>query len=273
MTGRLAGRVAIITGASRGLGRLAALAYAAEGATVIVTARSSDTCGAEGTIEEVARHIAATGGSALAVACDVADPASVGAMIGAVLAQYGRIDVLMANAGFFAPGTISAMAPSDWETQFRVNVHGVFYVIRGVLPTMVAQEAGTILAISSIAAQRPSHYGVTKRAVESMVEAFAQEQRAHGICVASLRPVAAIETPGWLAARDAATRQTRAHRISPPDSYVEAAVLLAARAGPAHSGCHFTDADVLRTFGGEEAVARYRRINAAVWSAASSLDA
>ena len=260
MSGPLAGKVVVVTGASRGLGRHCALGYGAGGATVVVTGRSAE--GVAGT----AGAVEVAGGTALALACDVADPTSIAAMVDEVLSRFGHVDLLMANAGYFAPGTISTMTPEDWERQFRVNVHGVFYTARAVLPAMAARGRGTVLAISSVAAGKPSHYGVTKRAVEATVEAFAAEQAPHGVCIASLRPVAAIETPGWLAARDAATRATRAHRISPPDSYVAAAVLLAELATAEHAGLHFTDAEVIRAFAPGE-YDRFAQLNAPVWSA------
>lgn len=268
MNRRLSGKIVIVTGASRGLGRHCALGYGAEGATVVVAARSRlESDALPGTIDETAKLVEAAGGSAFPVACDVGEPASVQSMAATVLDRFGRIDVLMTNAAYFAPGTISTMTPQDWERQFRVNVHGVFYAIRTVLPAMIAQRGGTIINISSIAAQRASHYGVTKRTVEGMTLSFAEEQKANGIRVNSLRPVAAIETPGWINARDAEARRARANRVSPPDSYVEAAILLAMQSSTDDSGQSYTDAEVLKLFGDEASLARFRAMNAPVWSA------
>lgn len=267
MTGRLAGSIVIVSGASRGLGRHCALGYAAEGATVVVTARSlGEAKGLPGTLEETARSIVAAGGDALAIGCDVGDPESIKAMVETVLDRFGRVDVLMTNAVYYAPGTISTMSPEDWELQFRVNVHGVFHAIRAVLPSMAERRRGNIITVSSVAAERASHYGVTKRAVAGMTLAFAEEQRGHGIAVNSLRPVAAIETPGWLNARSPEARQARAHRVSPPDSYVEAAILLAMRSAEECTGEALTDAEMLRRFGAPGSFERFAAMNAPVWS-------
>lgn len=270
MTGRLSGKVVVITGASRGLGRYCALGYGAEGASVVLAARSADTSDDQpGSMGEAVAQIEAAGGKALPVVCDVADPASIQAMAKTVLDRFGRVDVLMTNAVYYAPGTISTMDPKDWDLQFRVNVHGVFHAIRAFLPTMIDQGSGNIITISSVAAKKPSHYGATKSAVESLTNTFAAEQRENGIAVNSLRPVAGIETPGWLNARSAEARQARAHRLSPPDSYVEAAVLLAGQSPETSTGRHYTDAEVLKRFGEAGSFERYAEMNAPVWAEAS----
>lgn len=261
---RLAGKVAVITGSSRGLGQYCALGYGAEGATVVVTARSHD--GAESELARTAAMINDAGGTAFPIACDVADSSSIKAMVDAVLDKFGRIDVLMANAAYFAPGTLSTMEPHDWERQFQVNVHGVFHSIRAVLPSMIEQRSGNIITVSSVAAQKGSHYGATKRALLGMTIGFAEEQKANGIAVNALRPVAAIKTPGWLASRSAEVLQTRAHRVSPPDSYVEAAILLAMQSVDTCSGQELTDAQVLSKFGSPADLERFAAMNAPVWS-------
>ena len=267
MAGRLAGKVVLITGASRGLGRHCAVGYGAEGATVIVAARShAGENGASGTVAETAEQIERAGGVAIPEYCDVGDPASIHSMVATVLGKVGRIDVLMTNAVYYAPGTISTMDPEDWEKQFRINVHGVFYAIRAVLPSMIKNGRGNIITISSVAAKKPSHYGATKSAVESLTDTFAAEQTGNGIAVNSLRPVAGIETPGWLAARPPEARQARAHRLSPPDSYVESAVLLAQQSAVSCSGQHLTDAEVLKKFGVEGSYERFQVMNSPVWS-------
>jgi citronellol/citronellal dehydrogenase len=262
---RLANKVAVITGSSRGLGQYCALGYAAEGASVVVTARSQGNDG-QSDLARTAELIEAAGGTAFPVACDVADPASINAMVGAVLDRFGRIDVLMANAAWFAPGSLSTMAPHDWERQFQVNVHGVFHSIRAVLPSMIERKSGSILTVSSVAAQKGSHYGATKRAVLGMTIGFAEEQKNNGIAINALRPVAAIRTPGWLASRSPEVLQGRSHRVSPPDSYVEAAILLAMQGAETCSGQELTDAQVVSRFGSEGDLERFRAMNAPVWS-------
>jgi citronellol/citronellal dehydrogenase len=267
MTGRLTGKVAIITGASRGLGSYCAAGYGAEGASVVIAARSTGGSPDEpGASAHTARLVEAAGGTAFPVACDVGDPTTIQAMVDAVLDRFGRIDVLMTNAVYYAPGSFSTISAGDWDRQFQVNVHGVFHAIRSVLPAMVAQRSGSIITISSIAADRPSHYGATKRAVAGLTAGFAAEQRAHGVAVNSLRPVAAIRTPGWEKSRPPEALQARAHRVSPPDSYVEAAILLAMQSAEQCSGQFFTDAEVLERFGAVEDFERFRALTAAIWS-------
>ncbi len=266
MDRRLADKVAIITGSSRGLGQYCALGYAAAGANVVVTARSHDD-GGQSELARTAEMINHAGGTAVPIACDVADPSSIDAMVHAVLDKFGRIDVLMTNAAYFAPGTLSTMELHDWERQFQVNVHGVFHCIRAVLPSMIERRSGNIITISSVAAQKGSHYGATKRAVLGMTMGFAEEQKTNGIAVNAFRPVAAIKTPGWLASRSAELLKTRAHRVSPPDSYVEAAILLAMQDVATCSGEELTDAQVLSRFGSPDDLERFGAMNAPVWSA------
>jgi NAD(P)-dependent dehydrogenase (short-subunit alcohol dehydrogenase family) len=266
MTGRLAGKVAIITGASRGLGSYCAEGFGAEGASVVIAARSHDPAAdTPGTTAHTARLVEAAGGVAFPWACDVGDPASIQAMAEATLERFGRIDVLMTNAVYYAPGDFSTIEPADWERQFRINVHGVFHAIRAVLPSMIENGGGNIITVTSIAAERISHYGATKRAVAGMTVGFAEEQRSNGVAVNALRPVAAIRTPGWEQSRPAEVLQARAHRVSPPDSYVEAAVLLAMRTAADCTGQTFTDAEVLKRFGDPDDLARFSAMNAAVW--------
>lgn len=259
MANRLDGKVAVITGSSRGLGQYCAVQYAAEGAAVVVTAR------AHADLAQTAEMINSAGGTALPVACDVGDPASVYAMVETALDRFGRIDVLMANAAYFAPGTLGTMDPQDWERQFQVNVHGVFHAIRAVLPSMAERKSGNIITISSIAAQKGSHYGATKRAVLGLTMGFAEELKPSGIAVNALRPVAAIRTPGWLASRSPEVLKGRAHRVSPHDSYVEAAVLLAMQEAGTCSGQELTDGQVLQRFGREGDLERFAAMNAPVW--------
>lgn len=265
MARRLAGKVAVITGSSRGLGQYCALGYAAEGASVVVTARAHEH-GGQSDLDRTVEMIEEAGGTAVPIVCDVADPASINEMVEAVLARFGHIDVLMANAAYFAPGTLSTMTAQDWDRQFQVNVHGVFHSIRAVLPSMIERKSGNIITVSSVAAQKGSHYGATKRAVLGMTMGFAEEQKANGIAVNALRPVAAIKTPGWLASRSAEVLQTRVHRVSPPDSYVEAAVLMAMQGAETCTGQELTDAQVLSRFGSKQDLERFAAMNAPVWS-------
>ncbi|MGD9894407.1 MAG: SDR family NAD(P)-dependent oxidoreductase, partial [Dehalococcoidia bacterium] len=232
MAGRLEGKVAIITGASRGLGQYCAIGYAREGATVVIAARTETETDPRlpGTIHHTARLVEEAGGVAFPVVCNVADNASVEAMVKQVLDRYGRIDVLMNNAAVQPAGFISTIPIRHWELEFRVNVHGTFYGCRAVLPAMIEQKQGNIINISSVGALGGSHYGATKRAVEAMSIGLAQEQRENGIAVNAFKPVRGIETPGLLFGRapgQVGGPRPAGETVPPPDSYVEAAILLA----------------------------------------------
>ncbi len=269
MAGRLAGKVCVITGSSRGLGQYCALGYGAEGAIVVVAARSEEEKDPRlpGTIYHTAKLIEDAGGEAFPVVCNVADTDSIDAMTRAVLEKYGRIDVLMTNAAIQPPGGISTIQPRHWELEFKINVHGVFHGTRAVLPSMIEQGRGNIINISSIAAHRGgSHYGATKRAIEAMTVGLAEEQKGNGIAVNCLRPVGAIETPGWMFGRTAEALAAAAPRVSKAEAYVEAAVLLAMQTADSCTGVCYTDAETLKHLGDAATFARFRAENPPIWS-------
>ncbi len=247
---RLAGKVAIVTGASRGLGQYCAVNYGREGATVVIAARTDQQRNPDlpGTIHQTARLVEEAGSEALAVVCNVADPSSVASMVDQVMTRYGQIDVLMNNAGIVPPGNNSTIEPRHWDLEFRVNVHGPFYCTRSVLPHM-SQRGGSIINISSYGSLSGSHYGATKRALEAMTVGFADEQRPYGIAVNALKPLQAIETPGMFFP-GAGVAATPGKAVSQkPDRYVEAAVLLALQTPESCTGQIFDDAQAIRQLG------------------------
>jgi NAD(P)-dependent dehydrogenase (short-subunit alcohol dehydrogenase family) len=252
MAGRLEGKVAIITGASRGLGQYCAVAYGKEGAIVAIAARTEQESDPRlpGTIYDTARMVDDAGGEGFPVVCNVADPASVEATVQKVLAKYGRIDILMNNAAVQPPGGISTIQPKHWELEFRINVNGPFYCIRAVLPSMIDHQSGNIINISSVAARADSgsHYGATKRAIEAMTIGLANEQRSNGIAVNCLKPVGGLDTPGirYPKGRGGAP-ETERHYPS-PDSYIEAAVLLAMQTPQTCTGGVFYDNEAVERF-------------------------
>jgi citronellol/citronellal dehydrogenase len=261
--GRLAGKVAIITGASRGLGQYCAVGYAREGAKVVVAARteSEKDPNLPGTIHETVALVEEAGGEGMAVVCNVGDPSSIEAMAAAVLDRFGRIDVLMNNAAVQPPGRISTIQPRHWELEFQINVHGPFHCVRAVLPAMLDQGSGSIINISSVAARGGSHYGATKRALEAMTIGLAAELREKGITVNALKPVGAIETPGLRYRGGGTAPSPPRPGLPPPDSYVEAAVLLALQTPEACSGEVLDDAEVVARLADAETKARLARLS------------
>lgn len=271
---RLKGKVCIITGASRGLGQYCSVGYAKEGATVVIAARTEQETDPRlpGTIYHTAKLVEEAGGEAFPVVCNVADNASVEEMAKKVLDKYGRVDVLMTNAAVQPPGFLSTIQVRHMELEFRVNVFGPFYCIRAVLPAMVEQKSGSIINISSVAADRGgSHYGMTKRSMESMTLGLANEVRNQGIAVNCMKPVGGIETPGLLFGR--APGQVGGQRpggagTPPPDSYVEAAVIMATMTPETGTGIVMNDAQIINKFSDAATKERFRKLNGENWAAA-----
>ncbi len=178
------GKVVVITGASRGIGAQAARVFAQAGAQVALLART------EAAVQALAAEI---GPQALAVACDVSDWQAVQDAVAAVLARFGRIDVWIGNAGVIDP--IARLAEADvaaWGAAIDVNLKGVFYGMRAVLPVMRAQGGGTVITVSSGAATNAlegwSAYCSGKAGALMLTRAAHLEEAAHGIRVLGLSP-------------------------------------------------------------------------------------
>ncbi len=178
------GKVVVITGASRGIGAATARVFANAGARVALLARSS------GQASEVATQL---GADAMALPCDVADAASVAAAIAAVMTRWGRVDVLINNAGVIDPiARIADAKPDDWGHAIDVNLKGVFYGMSTAIPIMRAQRGGTILTVSSGAAHSPlegwSAYCASKAGAAMLTRAAHLEEAAHGLRIMGLSP-------------------------------------------------------------------------------------
>jgi len=201
---QLKGKVAIVTGASRGLGKGLANVLAREGAAVVVAARTEAEGGkVPGTIYETAEKINNAGGKALAVKCDVSQEADVLAMVEQTLAKFGRIDVLINNAGgSFQYERIEKYPLSRFDRSMGVNVRGVFLCSKAVLPTMIKQKSGSVINISSGASQSfrfagDSVYGMAKAAVERFTMGLGFEVQEHNISVVAVQP-GRVKTEGAL---------------------------------------------------------------------------
>ncbi len=192
MTQRLNGTVALVTGASSGIGEATALALAAEGATVALAARRKDR------LDELARRIEYAGGKAIAVEADVSDRQSATAAVETVTDTLGRLDTVVNNAGLMLIGPAAQADPSDWDTMLSVNVQGVLYVTRAALPHLISAAADSprgvadIVNISSTAGRvaRPGTavYALTKFGVGAFSEAVRQEVLGKRVRVGLVEP-------------------------------------------------------------------------------------
>ena len=252
---RLEGKVAIVTGASRGLGQHVAEGYAREGAFVVVAARSETVRDERlpGTIHETVARIHAAGGRALAVPCNVGDFADCERMAKRALDEFGRIDILVNNAAVQPPGRLSDMQVRHWDVELRVNLSGPFYCTRAVLESMRGAGGGSIINVSSVAADHASagtagHYGLMKLSLENMTRLLAAEVAPWGIAVNALKPKGAVDTPGLRFAR-AARGDTAPPGLPGPEEFVEAAIILATSTPGAFTGNAINDEDVLARFG------------------------
>ncbi len=190
---RLDGRVALVTGASRGIGRGVCEALAAAGATVAVTARRSADA------EQVAKDISAAGGQASPHHLDVTDLASIGSAVDQVLARHGRLDVLVGNAGLGDNLAALEVTESHWDSMMAVNLKGLFFTAQACARPMVEQGSGRIIAISSQASlvgiRDHVAYSASKGGVNQMVRVLALEWGPLGVTVNAVAPTF-IYTPG-----------------------------------------------------------------------------
>jgi len=177
----------LITGASRGIGEATARHFAALGAHVALTARSSERC------QAIAAEIRAAGGTALAIACDVSDVRAVHAAVRDAEAAHGPLDILINNAGVIEPvARLADSDPASWGHAIDINLKGVYHGIHAVLPGMLARGQGTILTIGSGAAYAPlegwSHYCASKAGALMLTRMVDKEYGARGVRAISLSP-------------------------------------------------------------------------------------
>src|SRR5438445_12184107 len=182
----LTGRIALVTGGGRGIGRAVALSLASAGADVAVTARTS----AE--VEETVARIRANGGRGEAIVCDVAERAQVDAMVTRVKQALGDPLILVNNAGIAASAKLTETTDEMWERMLRVNASGAFYCTRAVLPMMLAARWGRIVNMASIAAKVGAPYiaayAASKHALLGLTRAVAAEVASRGITVNAVCP-------------------------------------------------------------------------------------
>lgn len=185
--GRLTGKVAVVTGSSSGIGKAIALRFGTEGAKVVVTARRLALC------EQAVEQITAKGGEAWAIQTDVADEQQVERLITETVTRYGRLDVLVNNAGIIAGGRrLAETSTKDFDAVMNVNLRGTFFCCRAGFNQMQQQGGGTIINMSSVAGVQAwagtGTYSASKHGIMALTKTLADEGRSHNIKVTAICP-------------------------------------------------------------------------------------
>jgi len=259
----MAGRTAVVTGASRGIGRTVAELLAAEGARVVCVARTlrEGDHRLEGSLDSTVAAIRGAGGEATAAAADISAESECLKLVETARAAYGRIDTLVNNAAlnYYIP-TVE-YPTSRWIKAFAVNVHAPFILSKAVLPDMIAGRRGAIVNISSGSAIGPGRgpykdqtvrggvmYGATKAALERFTQGLAQEVSQHGgIAVACVSPSRTVPTPGTVYHKLMASLDDP--RGEPPITMARAVLLLASEPPDKVNGRVTYSQQILKQFG------------------------
>jgi NAD(P)-dependent dehydrogenase (short-subunit alcohol dehydrogenase family) len=197
------GKVAIVTGASRGIGRAIARALADRGAAVAITARKLDSStGRGGTLQETETMLEAAGARAIAVPADITQEAGARSVVDAAMEKFGRIDFLVNNAGMYPYATIVEQDPKEWHDMMAINVTAPFLMCQAALPVMIEQGSGHIFNVSSNSGSTYSEghiaYATSKAGLNRFSMNLAEEVREHGIAVTSWSPgLIATDMSGW----------------------------------------------------------------------------
>jgi NADP-dependent 3-hydroxy acid dehydrogenase YdfG len=225
MSHNIAGKVVVITGASSGLGEATARLLSSEGATVVLGARRLDR------LQTLAEELTQSGGKTLAVETDVTDRDQVKRLVDTAVQTYGRIDVILNNAGLMPQSLLERLKVDEWDRMIDVNIKGVLYGIAAALPYMQEQKSGHIINVSSVAGHkvRPGStvYAATKHAVRALSEGLRQEVKPYNIRTTVISPGAvATELPNSITDPETAERihQFYEEIAIPAESFARAVV-------------------------------------------------
>jgi NADP-dependent 3-hydroxy acid dehydrogenase YdfG len=223
MSNNIEGKVVVITGASSGLGEATARFLSAEGATIVLGARRQDR------LKALAEMLASAGGKALSVTTDVTDRAQVKRLVDAAVRTFGRVDVMINNAGLMPQALLELLKVDEWDQMINVNIKGVLYGIAAALPHMKEKKTGHFINVSSVAGHRVGPgfavYAATKHAVLALSEGLRQEVKPYNIRTTVISPGAvATELPNSVTDPAAADRIKKfyADVAVPADSFARA---------------------------------------------------
>lgn len=259
--GKLSGKTAIVTGASRGIGQAIAELFAAEGANVVCAARTLNEGDhmLEGSLANTVRRIKEAGGQAMAVAANVSAEEDCRNLVEAATREYGKVDILVNNAALNYYVPIVDYDVHRWMRAFAVNVHGPFMLSKFVLPGMIERRSGAIVNISSGAAIGPGRgpydaggrggtmYGASKAALERFTQGLAQEVAEFGIAVSCFSPSQVVPTPGTVYHKLVTGMDDP--RGEPPEIMARAALLLASEPAEKVNGRVTYSQQILKEFG------------------------
>jgi len=222
MTNNIDGKVVVITGASSGLGEATARLLSAQGATVVLGARRVDR------LQSLAKELTGSGGKAIAVTTDVTDCVQVKRLVDAAVQAYGRIDVMINNAGLMPSSPLDRLKIDDWDRMIDVNIKGTLYGIAAALPYMEQQKAGHFINVSSVAGHKVraggAVYAATKHAVLALSEGLRLEVKPYNIRTTVISPGAvATELPESVTEPDIAENMRKVYEIAiPAESFARA---------------------------------------------------
>lgn len=262
--GKLNGKVAIVTGASRGIGEAIAKLFAAEGAKVVCAARTmkeGDHKLLAGSLATTVSEIRAAGGTALAVQVDLSNAEECAKLVATAKQAFGPVDVLVNNAAVSYFFWIKDMTLKQWDTSWAVGPRAIFILTKEVLPDMIARHSGAIVNISSGGAIGPgrgpykgpppvrsgSKYGAEKAAIERFSQGLAEELYQYGISVTALSPSQLVVTPGTLYFKMASSPQDP--RAEPPEMMARATLLLSTEPLDKVTGRVTYSQQILKEFG------------------------